>query len=179
MASPTNDQTSDLPAGNVLQSFLYLRGKSSLKKNEIIRKVLLVNMEVNNGLMEMMLKLIWLKIKRASNQMGIETFEFQIFQPTFRIGKPRVRSLSSVPAVVIVARETSLTTPHHPHPVVLNVAGTVHRLEHDDHVGLGQGDVHSLPHLQLPRVCPVCQVVAVGDSGGAEKENIRTHQHHN
>ena len=36
-----------------------LGGKSSLKKNEIIRKVLLVNMEVNNGLMEIMLKLIW------------------------------------------------------------------------------------------------------------------------
>ena len=89
---------------------------------------------------------------------------------TFRIGEPSLSCLSSIPAVVVVARETPLPAPHHSHPVVLDVAGTVHRLEHDDDVGLWQGDVHGLPHLELPGVGPVCQVVAVGDSGGAERK---------
>ena len=41
----------------------------------------------------------------------------------------------------------------------------VNTLEHDDHVGLGQGDVHSVPHLQLAGVAPVRQVVAVRHAG--------------
>ena len=43
--------------------------------------------------------------------------------------------------------------------------GMVNTLDHDDHVGLGQGDVHSVPHLQLARVAPVRQVVAVRHAG--------------
>ena len=41
----------------------------------------------------------------------------------------------------------------------------VDTLDHDDHVGLGQGDVHRVPHLQLARVAPVSQVVAVRHAG--------------
>ena len=43
-------------------------------------------------------------------------------------------------------------------------------LDHDDEVGLGEGDIHRVPHLQLPSVSPVGQVVAVGHSGGTEIE---------
>ena len=95
-----------------------------------------------------------------------------ISTPTFRIGEPGIQGLASVTAVVIVSRQTSLAAAHHPHPVGLDVAGLLHRLEHDDHVGLRQGDVDGLSHLQLPGVGPVGQVVAVGHSGGAEREML-------
>ena len=41
-------------------------------------------------------------------------------------------------------------------------------LDHDDEVGLGEGDIHRVPHLQLPRVAPVGQVVAIRDASGAK-----------
>ena len=41
-------------------------------------------------------------------------------------------------------------------------------LDHDDEMGLGEGDIHRVPHLQLARVAPVGQVVAIGDASGAK-----------
>ena len=40
--------------------------------------------------------------------------------------------------------------------------------DHNDEVGLGEGDIHRVPHLQLPRVAPVGQVVAVRDASRAK-----------
>ena len=41
-------------------------------------------------------------------------------------------------------------------------------LDHDDEVGLGEGDIHCVPHLQLSCVTPVSQVVAIRDTSGAK-----------
>ena len=41
-------------------------------------------------------------------------------------------------------------------------------LDHDDQVGLGEADIHRVSHLQLPRVAPVGQVVAVRDASRAK-----------
>ena len=91
---------------------------------------------------------------------------------TFGIGEPSIHSLASVTTVIVVSRQTSLAAAHHPHPVGLDVGRTVHSLQHDDHVGLGQGDVHGLSQLQLASVGPVSQVVAVGHAGRAERETL-------
>ena len=41
-------------------------------------------------------------------------------------------------------------------------------LDHDDEVGLGEADIHRVPHLQLARVAPVSQVVAIRDASRAK-----------
>ena len=44
----------------------------------------------------------------------------------------------------------------------------LYTLDHDDEVGLGEGDIHRVPHLQLSCVAPVSQVVAIRDTSGAK-----------
>ena len=44
-------------------------------------------------------------------------------------------------------------------------------LDHHDEVGLGEGDVHRVPHLELSSVATVSQVVAIRDTSGAKIRN--------